>query len=83
MVGHHFISYSSADAKDFALKLHAALEAGPPQIRAWIDRRDLLPGHDWDSEIEKAIRARASLLFVMSEDSVEVSRSANSSGPGA
>ena len=60
-----------ADAWDFAFKLHDALEAGPPHVPVWLDRRDITPGQDWDTEIEKAIRDCASLLFVMSEDSVE------------
>ena len=71
MAGHHFISYSSADAMAFAFKLHDALEAGPPHVPAWLDRRDITPGQNWDNEIEKAIRGCASVLFVMSEDSVE------------
>jgi tetratricopeptide (TPR) repeat protein len=71
MAGHHFISYSGADARDFALKLHDALEAGPPHVPAWLDRRDITPGQDWDTEIEKGIRDCTSLLFVLSEDSVE------------
>jgi tetratricopeptide (TPR) repeat protein len=71
MAGHLFISYSGADARDFAFKLHDALEAGPPHIPAWLDKRDIPPGQDWDTEIEKAIRDCASLLFVMSLDSVE------------
>jgi tetratricopeptide (TPR) repeat protein len=69
--GHQFLSYSSADARDFALCLHDALEAGPPHMPAWLDRRDILPGQDWDAEIDRAIQTCASLLFVMSPDSVE------------
>src|SRR5260370_5867770 len=71
MAVHHCISYSSADAKEFAFKIHDALEAGPPHVPAWLDRRDIMPGQEWDTEVEKAIRDCASLLFVMSEDSVE------------
>jgi tetratricopeptide (TPR) repeat protein len=71
MAGHHFVSYSSADARDFAFQLHDALEAGPPHVPAWLDRRDITPGQDWDAEIEQAIRTCGSLLFVMSRDSVE------------
>ncbi len=71
MVGHHFISYSSADALEFAVRLHDALEAGPPHVPAWLDRRDIQPGQDWDSEIVEALRTCASFLFLLSEDSVE------------
>ena len=71
MAGHHFISYSGADARDFAFKLREKLESGPSRVSAWLDKRDITPGRDWDAEIEKAIRECASLLFVLSEDSVE------------
>ena len=71
MTGHHFISYSTVNAQEFAFDLHDALEAGPPPIPAWLDKRDIKPGRDWDDEIEVAIRSCSSLLFVMSKDSVE------------
>jgi TIR domain len=71
MAGHHFISYSGADARDFAFELHQALEAGPPHIPAWLDKKDIMPGRDRDAEIAAAVRDCASLLFVMSKDSVE------------
>jgi tetratricopeptide (TPR) repeat protein len=67
----HFISYSSADAGEFALRLRDALEAGPPSIPVWLDRRDIQPGQDWDTEISEALKACPSLLFVMTRDSVE------------
>ena len=71
MPNHHFISYSSADAQDFALRLCDALVAGPPPILAWLDKRELKPGQDWDEQIADALRDCGSLLFVMTRDSVE------------
>lgn len=67
----HFISYSSADALDFAIKLANALIIGPPSFPAWLDKRELRPGNDWDSQIAEAIKQCASMIFVMSRDSVE------------
>src|SRR5215208_6860058 len=71
MGGHHFISYSSFDAGDFAVKLCDKLQAGPPKFSAWLDRREIKPGQDWDTQIVEAIRTCESLIFVMTPDSVE------------
>jgi len=67
---HHFISYSSVDAQDFALRLCDELAQGPPPIPIWLDRRELVAGTDWDDQIVEAIRDCASLIFVMTRDSV-------------
>lgn len=66
----HFICYSSADAVDFALRLRDELEAGPPSIPVWLDKRDIEPGQDWDEEIAEALKTCSSLLLVMTRDSV-------------
>ncbi len=71
MDGHLFISYSSADAQEFAFRLHDTLEAGPPHIPAWLDKRDIQTGRDWDVEIDNGITTCLALLFVMTPDSVE------------
>lgn len=67
----HFISYSSADAQEFALRLCAELEGGKPPHSVWLDRRDIRPGQDWDEAIAEAVKTCRSLLFVMTPDSVE------------
>lgn len=71
MPHHHFISYSAADAYDFALRLCDELGAGPPPISTWLDKRELNPGPHWDDQIVEAIRNCNSLIFIMTRDSVE------------
>ena len=70
MPNHQFISYSSVDAEDFAIRLYDALKAGPPSIPVWLDKRDIKPGQDWDKQIAEAIRTCDSLIFIMTHDSV-------------
>ena len=67
----HFISYSSADADEFALRLRRELEAGTPSFPVWLDKRDIKTGQDWDEEIAEALKSCLSLIFVMTRDSVE------------
>jgi hypothetical protein len=67
---HFFISYSTVDGGDFALRLADELDGGPPPIPAWVDKRRIRPGEDWDEQIVDAIRTCKGLLFVMSLDSV-------------
>ena len=68
---HHFISYSHADADEFALRLCDALTAGPPSIPVWMEKRQMVGGTDWDEQLVEAIRDCDSLIFVMTRDSVE------------
>lgn len=67
---HFFISYSTADAQDFAIQLHDALEGGYPKHQAWLDKRDLKPSEKWYTQIDDAIRDCEAVLFVMTPDSV-------------
>jgi len=70
-MGHHFTSYSRADAADFAFRLREALRSGSPPFALWLDVKDLRPGIDWRLQIDDAIRNCDSFLFVMSRDSVK------------
>jgi tetratricopeptide (TPR) repeat protein len=67
----HFISYSSADGEEFALRLRNELEAGHPPLPVWLDKRDIQPGQDWDEGIAEALKTCSSFLFLMTRDSVE------------
>jgi hypothetical protein len=69
-MGYHFISYSSTDAGDFAERLACELAAAPSGVAAWVDKRELMPGRDWDEQISRAIERCESVLFVMTHDSV-------------
>jgi tetratricopeptide (TPR) repeat protein len=70
MTRHHFISYAPSDRQAFAIRLCDALAAGPPAYAVWLDQRQLRPGSAWDDQIVEAIRTAESLLFVMTQDSV-------------
>ena len=58
-----FISYSRHDekfARDLAQKLRRA------GANIWMDKLDLLPGHDWEAEIEKALEDCGWFLLILS-----------------
>ncbi len=70
MAEHYFISYSSADGKDFCAQLASGLKSALPPIKPWIDKEQLRPGIDWDEQLVEAIRDCKGLLFIMTRDSV-------------
>jgi tetratricopeptide (TPR) repeat protein len=69
-LNHNFICYSDL-ATEFALRLTDVLEAGPPPLPVWLDKRDLNPGGNWDSQVAEAISTCNILLFIMTSDSVD------------
>lgn len=69
--GHLFVSYSTVDGAEFALRLVDTLESGAPSYTVWYDKRDLRPARDWDEQIDDALRTCQSLILVMTKDSVK------------
>jgi hypothetical protein len=62
-----FLCHSSSD-KPAVRELHARLLSDG--IKPWLDEEDLLPGHDWEMEIRKAIRQSAVVVVCLSHNSV-------------
>lgn len=63
-----FISYAHDDAADFALQLHDELEGDG--FKAWVDRRDIYPGADWNAIIEKGLRQAIGVLVLLTPGSI-------------
>jgi tetratricopeptide (TPR) repeat protein len=70
MSQHLFVSYSSADGKDFSFRLAKDLGL-PPAVPLWVDDLQLRPGEDWDEQIVEAIKNCKGMIFVMTKESVD------------
>jgi hypothetical protein len=66
-MGKIFISYARNDY-DKAMDLYGYLSKHGFSL--WLDRKDLLPGQEWKSEIKKAIRESVVFLACLSNNSV-------------
>ncbi len=65
---HVFLCHASQD-KPIVRELYRRLLA-EGWIDPWLDEEKLLPGQDWDMEIEKAVEATDAVLVCLSQDSV-------------
>jgi hypothetical protein len=63
-----FLCHSSQD-KPIVRDLYQKLST-EDWIDPWLDEEKLLPGHDWDMEIEKAVEAADVVIVCLSSDSV-------------
>jgi len=63
-----FISYSRRD-QEFAIDLATKLRMAGAKI--WMDALDILPGQDWEREIEKALYACERFLLILSPSAVD------------
>jgi len=62
-----FISYSRND-RDFVRKLHDHLQRAKRDV--WVDWEDIPPSAEWLREIEQAIEAADTFIFVLTPDSL-------------
>src|SRR5512145_120694 len=64
-----FLCHASQD-KPIVRELYQRLLA-EDWIEPWLDEEKLLPGQDWDMEIEKAVRASDAVVVCLSTNSVD------------
>lgn len=62
-----FLCHASADKNAVEL-LYERLSAN--RIKPWLDKKDLLPGKEWEAEIQKALRAADVVLVCLSNHAV-------------
>jgi len=62
-----FLCHSSGD-KPTVRDLYKRLQADG--FEPWLDEEDILPGHDWEEEIRKAVRATEAIIVCLSQSSI-------------
>jgi hypothetical protein len=62
-----FMCHSSGD-KDVVHNLYDSLKSDG--FEAWLDRENILPGQEWDSEIRKAVRTSDVVVVCLSKSSI-------------
>jgi hypothetical protein len=65
----HFSSAARQDS-DAALRLYEDLKTRT-DLKPWLDKKDLLPGQNWDIEIRKAIKNSRYFIALFSSTSVQ------------
>src|SRR6516164_1646036 len=63
-----FLSHSGADtepARELKRRLLASPEAKAAGLEVWFDKDDLVPGKDWQEQLEQAIGARSTAFAVV------------------
>ena len=63
-----FLSHSGADtepARELKHRLLASPEAKAANLAVWFDKDDLVPGKDWQEQLEDAVAARSTAFAVM------------------
>lgn len=63
-----FLSHAKEDSEQVAQLYEELKDRG---VNPWMDDKDLLPGQDWELEIEKAIRRSHVVLACLSQSSVD------------
>lgn len=63
-----FLCHSSTD-KPIVREIYQRLES-EPWLDPWLDEENLLPGQDWDMEIEKAVEAADAVIVCLSSNSI-------------
>ena len=66
----HFLSYSNADALDFASKLYDSIVTKYKTLDLWWDKQEMGYHAEWDEQLYEGIKSSDSLIFVMTKDSV-------------